>query len=57
MALGARFAKRGLGLFLFGVFATFGIVGHCCVGVSWPTGVLLTVNAMRTVPDAVRDPA
>jgi len=38
MALGARFTKWGLGLFIFGVFLTFGIIGHYCSGARWPTG-------------------
>src|SRR5262249_28167793 len=37
MILGARFAKWGLGLFIFGVFLTFGIIGHYCGGARWPT--------------------
>ena len=32
MDYGARFTKWGLGLFLFGVFLTFGIIAHYCVG-------------------------
>ena len=44
MTLGARFAKWGLGLFLFGVFLTFGIVAHYCVGARWPTGELFMQN-------------
>ncbi len=38
MAMGARFAKWGLGLFIFGVFLTFGIIAHYCAGARWPTG-------------------
>ena len=38
MEQGARFAKWGLGLFIFGVFLTFGIVAHYCIGARWPTG-------------------
>jgi hypothetical protein len=38
MAIGARFTKWGLGLFLFGVFLTFGMVAHYCHGAQWPTG-------------------
>ena len=38
MVIGARFAKWGLGLFVFGVFLTFGIIGHYCSGARWPTG-------------------
>ncbi len=44
MTIGARFAKWGLGLFLFGVFLTFGIVAHYCVGARWPTGELFMQN-------------
>lgn len=44
MTIGARFAKWGLGLFLFGVFLTFGIVAHYCVGARWPTGELFIQN-------------
>jgi hypothetical protein len=32
MAIGARFAKWGLGI--FGMFLTFGVVANYCVGVS-----------------------
>src|SRR5262245_30458035 len=38
LAIGARFTKWGLGLFIFGVFLTFGIIGHYCGGARWPTG-------------------
>jgi hypothetical protein len=44
MAVGARFAKWGLGLFIFGVFLTFGIIGHYCSGARWPTGELFMQN-------------
>jgi hypothetical protein len=44
MAVGARFAKWGLGLFIFGVFKTFGIIGHYCSGARWPTGELFMQN-------------
>jgi len=44
MSVGARFAKWGLGLFIFGVFLTFGIVAHYCVGARWPTGELFMQN-------------
>jgi hypothetical protein len=39
MTTGARFAKWGLGLFIFGVFLTFGIIAHYCAGSRWPNGV------------------
>ena len=38
MAIGARFAKWGLGLFVFGIFLTFGIIAHYCVGASVDNG-------------------
>lgn len=44
MAVGARFARWGLGLFIFGVFLTFGVVAHYCVGARWPTGELFMQN-------------
>ena len=44
MQIGAKFAQWGLGLFLFGVFLTFGIVAHYCVGARWPTGELFMQN-------------
>lgn len=28
MHTGARFAKRGLGFFIFGLFLTFSVIGH-----------------------------
>jgi hypothetical protein len=44
MVIGARFAKWGLGLFIFGVFLTFGVIAHYCVGARWPTGELFMQN-------------
>ncbi len=44
MAMGARFAKWGLGLFIFGVFLTFGIIAHYCAGARWPTGQVFMQN-------------
>src|SRR5215467_10322412 len=44
MTLGARFTKWGLGLFIFGVFLVFGIIGHYCGGARWPTGELFLKN-------------
>jgi hypothetical protein len=44
MASGARFIKWGLGYFIFGVFLTFGIIGHYCAGARWPTGELFMQN-------------
>jgi hypothetical protein len=34
----------GLGLFIFGVVLTFGIVARYCVGARWPTGALFMQN-------------
>lgn len=44
METGARFAKWGLGLFMFGVFLSFGIIAHYCVGSRWPNGALFMQN-------------
>lgn len=44
MATGARFAKWGLGLFIFGVFLTFGIIAHYCAGARWPNGEVFMQN-------------
>ncbi|WP_104461516.1 hypothetical protein [Bradyrhizobium sp. AC87j1] len=44
MTTGSRFAKWGLGLFIFGVFLTFGIIGHYCAGARWPNGQLFMQN-------------
>ena len=44
MKVGAQFAKWGLGLFIFGVFLTFGIVAHYCAGSRWPNGPLFMQN-------------
>jgi hypothetical protein len=44
MAPGARFTKWGLGLFVFGVFLTFGVIGHYCSGARWPTGEIFIKN-------------
>jgi hypothetical protein len=44
MTLGARFTKWGLGLFIFNVFLTFGIIAHYCAGARWPTGELFMKN-------------
>ena len=44
MAIGARFAKWGLGFFVFGVFLTFGVIGHYCVGASADVGELFRRN-------------
>ena len=38
--MGARFAKWGLGFFVFGVFLTFGDISHYCVGASADVGGL-----------------
>lgn len=44
MAMGARFAKWGLGFFVFGVFLTFGVIGHYCAGASSDVGELFRRN-------------
>jgi len=44
MEYGTRFTKWGLGLFVFGVFLTFGIIAHYCAGARWPTGDLFKAN-------------
>lgn len=44
MEADARFAKWGLGLFLCGVFLSFGIIAHYCVGSRWPNGELFMQN-------------
>jgi len=44
MQTGARFAKWGLGLFIFGLFLTFGVIGHYCVGASADAGELFKRN-------------
>jgi hypothetical protein len=44
MKLGAQFTNWGLGLFIFGVFLTFGIIAHYCAGSRWPNGVLFMQN-------------
>jgi hypothetical protein len=44
MAMGARFAKWGLGLFVFGIFLTLGIIAHYCVGSRWPNGEIFMQN-------------
>ena len=44
MKLGAQFAKWGLGLFIFGVFLSFGIIAHYCAGSRWPNGALFMQN-------------
>lgn len=44
MQTGARFAKWGLGFFVFGLFLTFGVIGHYCVGASADAGELFKRN-------------
>jgi hypothetical protein len=44
MKTGAQFTKWGLGLFIFGVFLIFGIIGHYCAGARWPTGDMFMHN-------------
>jgi hypothetical protein len=57
MATGARFVKWGLGLFIFGVFLTFGIIGHYCAGANWPTGELFMKNITLWWPTRGRCPS
>lgn len=44
MRMGAQFAKWGLGFFVFGVFLTFGVIGHYCAGASADVGELFRRN-------------
>ena len=44
MTIGVRFAKWGLGLFIFRVFLSFGIIAHYCVGSRWHNGELFMQN-------------
>jgi len=44
MAIGSKFVSWGLGLFVFGIFLSFGIIAHYCVGAQWPTGELFKQN-------------
>ena len=44
MAIGKKFVSWGLGLFVFGIFLSFGIIAHYCVGAAWPTGELFKQN-------------
>ena len=44
MQIGARFAKWGLGFFVFGMFLTFGVIGHYCAGASADVGELFRRN-------------
>ena len=44
MKLGVQFTKWGLGLFIFGVFLSFGIIAHYCAGSRWPNGALFMQN-------------
>lgn len=44
MKTGAQFAKWGLGFFVFGVFLTFGVIGHYCAGASADVGELFRRN-------------
>jgi hypothetical protein len=38
------FYQWDLGLFIFGVFLTFGIIAHYCAGSRWPNGELFMQN-------------
>ena len=42
MATGRAFVEWGLTFFIFGVFLSFGIIAHYCMGTQWPVGVLFT---------------
>ncbi len=44
MNIGARFVKWGFGLFIFGVFLTFGMIAHYCAGARWPNGEVFMQN-------------
>lgn len=44
MKTGAKFAKWGLAFFVFGLFLTFGVIGHYCVGASADVGELFRRN-------------
>jgi hypothetical protein len=44
MITGVRFTKWGLGLFIFGVFLSFGVIAHYCVGSRWNNGALFMQN-------------
>ena len=44
MHTGVRFAKWGLGFFIFGLFLTFGVIGHYCVGASADVSELFKRN-------------
>jgi len=41
---GATFMRTGLGLFVFGIVLTFGIIGHYCIGANHPTGAVFLQN-------------
>jgi hypothetical protein len=41
---GRTLCEVGLGLFIFGVFLTFGVIAHYCVGARWPNGELFMQN-------------
>lgn len=44
MKTGAKFTKWGLAFFVFGLFLTFGVIGHYCVGASADVGELFRRN-------------
>src|SRR5215469_5849255 len=44
MAIGTRFIKWGLGLFLFGVFLNLGPIGHYCIGANHDNGMMFMHN-------------
>jgi len=42
--LGIRFIREGIGLFIFGLVMSFGMIGHYIVGARYPTGVVFLQN-------------
>ena len=44
MKMAVQFSKWGLGFFVFGLFLTFGVIGHYCVGASADAGELFKRN-------------
>ena len=42
--MGVQFAKWRLGFFVFGLFLSFGIIGHYCVGASADVGELFKIG-------------
>jgi len=44
MTTGAKFAKWGLGLFIFGIFLNLGPIGHYCIGANHDNGAMFMHN-------------